>query len=153
MTHRFTIVLTLCYWLLVFSILSLTYQFTDYREGLMTAEQMAIVYAEMTTVIWIAGIGIWWIVRLLLGSRPVLAGCAAFALSASVLCAYGIFEFRAPIALRRSVTPELVGAHFFRDYMPLVFSWVIGPLCALILGVIVVVHARSESSLMPTKKG
>lgn len=151
MNHRVTIALSVCYWLNVFIILSVTYRFTDYRQGLMTAGQMAAVYIEMTSLIWVLGIVIWWSVWLVLGSRVALAGCAAFALSASALWAYGIFEFRGPTALRTSVTPELMGAHFFRDYMPLLFSWISGPLCALALAVIVVVHSRSSFYRRPLK--
>jgi hypothetical protein len=144
MNRRLIITLAICYWLSVLIILGLTYPLTDYREGIMTAEETVIAYVEMTSLIWALGMLVWWLVSLVLGLRPVLAGGVAFLMSAGTLCAYGTLVLRAPIEIRFWVTRGPMGAHFFREYMPVVFSWMSGPLCALALAVVVILHGKSR---------
>jgi len=141
-TKQLPITAALLYWFGVCLILAVTYPVShDYRYGLLTAGKIALIYLEMATCIWVLGIVTWSLLAWMIKNRVYLQAAIAFVLTTAALGGYGIFVFRASRELKYELILGDMHAHFFREYMSLKFSWVTGPLCALLLAVVIVANA------------
>jgi hypothetical protein len=60
------------------------------------------------------------------------------------------FNFE-PLEVKIPITPGPVSSHFFSDYNPLMFSFISGPVCSLLLALLVVVDRERETLSVKSK--
>jgi hypothetical protein len=121
----------------VAAILVVTYPLSDnYRYGLLTAGQMAAVYAEMTGIISLVGILTWLLLGWTIRRSHYLRATGAFVSTTVLLGGLGIFMFHAPPRLKGGLLLGNMQSVFFRDFMGIKFARVTAPLCALLLAVV-----------------
>jgi hypothetical protein len=128
-------------------ILLVTYPLTDTnRYGLLTKGQLIAVYAEMTGCISMLGIVTWLLLDRAIRCGVYLKAVLAFFATTFLLGGYGLLMFHASPAWKGHAFLGDMQTLFFGDYMGLKFSWVTGPLCSLLVAVMIVVNPKKNES-------
>lgn len=123
------------FWVGAFIILLLVYP--DGRSpGLLPMWTTASVYAEMATMIWLCGMIVLGVSGKVPEKRAYVKSGAVFLAAATTLSTYGIIVGDASAQVKTRLPLGNMNAFFLGDFMAIKFSWIVSPLCALLLALL-----------------